>query len=91
MEEYLELFEEAVKKQAEVVGVKQAKGQAKKAGLGVSREGSIVSCAGNPMIVLLRLIKSFTADGNLAALEACAPLITRMTEIAQELEPADKP
>ena len=75
MENYLRLFEQAIQKQAEVVGEETALEQAKKAGLGVSREGHIVSCAGNPQLVLLRLVKYFTAGGNLLALAECMPLI----------------
>ncbi len=56
MESYLILFEQAIVKQAELVGTPKAHRQAKKAGLTVSAEGHIVSCAGNPIIVLLRLI-----------------------------------
>ena len=78
MESYLHLFEQAIKKQAEVVGEKEALTQAKKAGLGVSREGQIVSCVGNPQIVLLRLIKFFTAGGNMLALIECTPLINEL-------------
>lgn len=80
MEIYLKLFEQAVKKQAEVVGTDRALSQAKKAGLGISREGRVVSIAGNPQLVLLRLIKCFTAGGNLRALEECTPLINRFLE-----------
>ncbi len=86
MENYLVLFEGVVAKQAEVVGEATAHAQAKKAGLTVSREGHIVACAGNPMVVLLRLIRSFTEDGNMAALDACGPLIQRLTEISAEME-----
>lgn len=86
MESYLTLFENAIDKQAELVGTEQAHRQAKKAGLIVSAKGHIASCAGNPIIVLLRLIKSFTEDGNLAALDACSPLISKLTQIPQEFE-----
>ncbi len=87
MEKYLVLFEEAIKIQVDTIGEHKARTQAKKAGLTVSDSGSIVSCTGNPAVVLLRLIKSFTEDGNLAALKACTPLIEKMSEI--ELELAD--
>ncbi len=80
MEKFLNLFEEAVKTQAEVVGNEKAREQAKAAGLGVSPSGSIVNCTGNPMVVLLKLIKTFTKDGNMTALIACAPLIEKLTE-----------
>lgn len=86
MESYLTLFEQAIVIQADLVGVKKAHQQAKTAGLIVSSEGHIASCAGNPIVVLLRLIKSFTKDGNLAALEACGPLISKLTQIPQDLE-----
>ncbi len=88
MEKYLILFEEAIKIQVDTVGEQKAHAQAKKAGLTVSESGGIVSCTGNPTVVLLRLIKSFTEDGSLAALKACAPLIEKMSEI--ELELADE-
>lgn len=80
MEDYLILFEQAIDKQAELMGVETAHLQARDAGLIVSDDGHIVSCSGNPIIVLLRLIKSFTKDGNLAALDACSPLISKLTE-----------
>ena len=86
MEKYLSLFEDAIRVQAEVVGQEKAIAQAKKAGLQLSAAGHIVACTGNPKIVLLRLIKSFTADGNLLALNACAPLIEKMTQMAEEIE-----
>ena len=78
METHLDLFERAIRKQAEIVGEEMAFQQAQKAGLGVSREGHIVSCTGNPQIVLLRLIKYFTADGNMLALTQCTPLINEL-------------
>ena len=52
----------------------------------VSSEGHIVSCTGNPLVVLLRLIKFFTENGNLAALDACGPLINKLTEATAELD-----
>lgn len=86
MENYLALFEDAVDRQTEIVGAEKARLQAKKAGLTVSQSGHVVACTGNPMIVLLRLIRSFTEDGSLPALEACGPLISKMIEIPAELE-----
>jgi hypothetical protein len=86
MENYLALFENAVNKQTEIVGAEKARLQAKKAGLTVSKAGHIVACTGNPMIVLLKLIRSFTEDGSLPALGACDPLISKMTDIPAELE-----
>ncbi len=86
MEEFLNLFEEAIKAQAEVAGPEKAIEQAKLAGLGTSPSGSIVSCTGNPMVVLLKLIKYFTKDGNMAALAACEPLIEKLTEWQSEQE-----
>ena len=88
MESYLNLFEKAIKVQAETVGQEKACAQAKKAGLNVSPKGNITSCTGHPTLVLLRLIRSFTEDGNLAALEACGPLIEKMSEIPADMEPA---
>jgi hypothetical protein len=90
VENYLTLFEDAITKQTELVGELKARAQAKKAGLTVSADGHIVACAGNPMIVLLRLIRSFTEDGSLAALDACTPLIQRLTAISAEMEKVEK-
>ncbi len=84
METYLDLFERAIKTQAEIVGEETAFQQAQKAGLGVSREGHIVSCTGNPQVVLLRLIKYFTADGNMTALSECTPLINELLKNCSE-------
>ncbi len=78
MEKYLKLFEHAIKKQAELVGEETAFHQAKKAGLGVSSEGHIVSCMGNPQLVLLRLIRNFTEGANFPALVECMPLINHI-------------
>ncbi len=85
METYLKMFEQAIRKQTELVGEQKALRQARKAGLGVSPAGHIVSCAGNPQVVLLRLIRYFTEDGNLAALVSCTPLIQELTQMADEL------
>jgi hypothetical protein len=89
MESYLILFEQAIDKQAELMGEKIAHQQARQAGLIVSDEGHIVSCSGNPIVVLLRLIKSFTQNCNLAALDACAPLISKLTKATAEMEETD--
>jgi hypothetical protein len=86
MDEYLNLFEQAIKKQAELVGIDTALTQAKKAGLGVSKSGHIISCAGNPQVVLLRLINYFTAGGNLEALVECSPLIQELLKQYDEAE-----
>lgn len=86
MEEYLLLFEDAIRVQAGMVGEEKAIQQAKKAGLTVSSSGHIVACTGNPKVVLLRLLKSFTEDGNLIALHASAPLIEKMAQMKDELE-----
>lgn len=88
MESYLTLFEQAIEAQAQDVGYEKAREQAKKAGLTVSTEGHIVCCTGNPMVVLLRLVRTFTEGGNLAALNACAPLIAKLTELPTDLEKA---
>ena len=90
MESYLTLFEDAISTQAELVGEQKARAQAKRAGLTISNEGHIVACAGNPMVVLLKLIRSFTEDGSLAALDACTPLIQRLTKISAELEKVEE-
>jgi len=91
MENYLRLFEDAIRKQAELVGEETAQAQAKKAGLGVSRDGHIVSCTGNPQLVLLRLIKSFTEGGNLASLVQCTPLINMVLDGQDEVELESEP
>ncbi|MEA1981533.1 MAG: hypothetical protein U9N54_11260 [candidate division Zixibacteria bacterium] len=78
MEIYLKLFEQAIQKQIEFVGKEKAYEQAKKAGLGVSDSGNIVSCTGNPQLVLIKLIKFFTEGGNLTALMALTPLIDEL-------------
>jgi hypothetical protein len=80
METYLKLFEEAIKTQAKTVGEKQAFELARKAGLGVSRDGHIVSCTGNPQLVLLRLVRHFTAGGNLDSLLSCMPLLDKVMD-----------
>ena len=85
-EKYLEMFEDTIRKQAELMGSETAILQAKKAGLGVSEEGRIVSCSGHPAIVLLRLIRMFTEDGNLAALQQCTGLIKEMEKMTDSLE-----
>jgi hypothetical protein len=87
MEEYLSLFEDAINVQKKQVGAKKALAQAKKAGLSVSAAGHIVACTGNPAVVLLRLIRTFTEDGNLAALHAVAPLIEKLSSMQDELSP----
>ncbi len=79
----LSLFEDAIQKQVDLVGKETAYEQAKKAGLGVSPDGHIVSCMGNPQLVLLRLIKFFSAGGNLQALVQCTPLINEMEKLSE--------
>lgn len=78
MEMFLKLFEQAIHKQIEFVGKEKAYEQAQKAGLGVSDGGHIISCTGNPQLVLIKLIKFFTEGGNLAALVAFTPLIDEL-------------
>jgi len=91
VETYLNLFEEAIKRQAELVGEQEAFDLAKQAGLGVSRDGHIVSCTGNPQLVLLRLIKQFTKSGSIAALAVCSPMLDKVMEaLPQEIEEAFK-
>jgi len=86
VETYLSLFEDAIKEQARVVGEKTALEQARKAGLGVSPAGHIVSCVGNPALVLLRLVRNFTEGGNLEALTQCTPLINEIERIQLEAQ-----
>lgn len=78
METYLNLFEDVIKEQAEHLGAEVAFARAREAGLGVSKEGHIVSCTGNPQLVLLRLIKSFTSGIDILSLQKCAPLIDEL-------------
>ena len=85
-EKYLKLFEDVIMKQIEQIGREKALIQAKKAGLSISPEGHIVSCVGNPQLVLLRLIRYFTEDNNLAALTCCTPLINELEKLQEELE-----
>lgn len=80
-EQYLELFEEVLEKQAEIVGREAAVHKARLAGLSLTADGHIVSCVGNPAVVLLRLIKYFAEDGNLEVLAHCSPLITEIETI----------
>jgi len=86
VEKYLDLFENVIAKQAELVGLDKALTQAKKAGLGVSPEGHIVSCVDNPHLVLLRLVRYFTEGNNLEALNQCMPLINEMEKLQEVLE-----
>lgn len=86
VEKYLFLFEDAIREQAKVVGEKTALEQARKAGLGVSPAGHIVSCVGNPALVLLRLVRNFTEGGNLEALARCTPLINELEKIQIQAE-----
>jgi len=93
METYLNLFEQAIRKQADLVGEELAFAQAKKAGLGVSPEGHIISCTGNPQLVLLRLIRRFSEDGNMIALAQCGPLIREImadTDLEIDMTPLEK-
>jgi len=89
MEKFLVLFEEAAQTQAEVDSHEKACEQARSAGLGVFPTDSIVSCTGNPRVVLLKLIKSFILDGNLVALVACEPLIIKLTKLQVEPKPVN--
>ncbi len=83
METYLALFEKAIKKQAKAVGEETALRYAKKAGLGISKDGRIVSCVGNPQVVLLKLIKLFASTGNIEALTEVTALINEIVDDKQ--------
>ena len=85
-EEYLDMFEEAINAQIDLVGQEKAHDQARRAGLTVSAEGHISSCTGHPMVVLLRLVRIFTEDNNMKALEKCMPLINKMEQIGDIVE-----
>ena len=87
METYLDLFEDCIRKQCDIIGTEAAYATARKAGLSVDPDGHIVSCIGNPIVVLLRLIRVFTNEGNLAALEQCTDLIDKFSEISDEFSP----
>ena len=88
IERYLLLFEDAINKQSNLIGRDKALSQAKKAGLSVSPDGHIVSCVGNPHLVLLRLIKYYTENHNMEALSMCMPLINELEKIQEEFEKA---
>jgi len=86
MEIYLNLFENVIREQAEYMGNKEAFARAKQAGLGVSKEGHIVSCTGNPQLVLLRLIRCYSEGANILSLATCAPLIDELLKNQPENE-----
>ena len=86
METYLLLFEKVIQTQIDILGREAAYALAKKSGLGLSEDGRVVSAAGNPHIILLRLVKAFTATGNLGALAACTPLINEFLKNAAKEE-----
>ena len=83
METYLYLFEQVIQEQIRHLGKETALNQANKAGLIISGDGHIVSCTGNPQLVLLRLIRHYTDIGNLYAIEACKPLIDEMLNLSE--------
>jgi hypothetical protein len=78
MKTYLNLFEQAVKQHASRVGEEAAFAQARKAGLKISDDGHVVSYVRKPQVVLLRLVRFFTEDGDLASLDVCETLIGEM-------------
>ena len=87
MEKVLKMYEDAIKLQIDLVGREKAIEQAKEAGLGITKNGHIVSCTGNPTVVLLKLIKTFTQNGNISSITACAPLIDKaMAELSEQFE-----
>jgi len=86
METYLNLFENVIREQTKHLGDEEAFAIAKKAGLGISKEGHIVSCAGNPQLVLLRLLRLFSKGGKIQSFEACAPLIDELLKSQAEEE-----
>ncbi len=88
-EDYLDMFESAIKTQADLVGKQKAHDQARRAGLTVSPQGHITSCVGNPIVVVLRLVRMFTEDNNMAALAACTPLIEALENLPEPVEIAD--
>lgn len=84
-EHYLELFENAIDKHINNVGKEKGYGDARKAGLGISPDGHIVSCVGHPALVLLRLIKIFTATNQMNTISECMPLIDEMENLKDRL------
>jgi len=90
-ETYLEKFEEAIRTQARMIGPEKAHDQARRAGLSVSPTGHIVSCVGHPAVVLLRLMRMCTEDGNLRALEACSALMDEIADIVDHCSETEKP
>lgn len=78
MESYLQLFEDVLRAEAREMGSDAAYCQARNAGLEVSLDGRVLGFSEDPQLVLLRLLKHFTASGSMPALVACTPLINEM-------------
>ena len=91
MEIFLNLFENVIKDQAVHIGPEEAFARARKAGLGVSDDGHIVSCTGNPQLVLLRLIRCFCDGGNVLTLATCRPLLDELLKNQSQDEVAETP
>ncbi len=89
MKIYLDLFEQAVNKYAELVGEETARSRAEQAGLSFDDEGRVVGFTTDPKVVLLRFIRSITENANVATLEACLPLINTLLKQfdSEELTP----
>lgn len=81
METALRLFEKIINKQIEIVGREKAIEQAIESGMEISDSGRIIRLSDDVEVVLLRLIKNFTAGGNMVALTQCMPLIEELLKI----------
>lgn len=91
MEIYLNLFEDVIREQAKYIGSEDAFARAKEAGLGVSKDGHIVSCTGNPQLVLLRLIRCYCEGGNILSLATCVPLLDELLKNQPQDEVVESP
>jgi hypothetical protein len=77
-------FEFAISTYAESVGKSKALAEARQAGIKVSDDGYVSSWEGDPLLVLLKLIRSIAADGQLRAIGSCLPLIDELERMSTE-------
>jgi hypothetical protein len=77
-------FELAIRKYTESVGKSRAITQARQAGVKVSEDGHVTSWDGDPLLVLLKLIRSIAEDGQLNAIGSCLPLIDELERLSTE-------
>lgn len=83
------VLEESIRLHAKDFGLTKTHELAGSAGVIVTEQGKVVQLTGNPFIVLLRLMRLFTLNGKLAALESCLPLLAEMEELASQPEYAE--